>query len=164
MYKPEHSPITAGRWDYGSLSWPGIESRVSKERSRKLGLTYVYVDDAVLQQYEEHPDRYSIHPESGSVSYGGQWSVSYCQRISRNLIRLEIKKLYEGCPPDVVRYWHSFAVDPPADKPAKLLQEPNVAKRSKKIVYAFVDLGNALSEFGNKLFGSGDLTSNDLLG
>jgi len=164
LYAPEHSPITKGRWEYVSLSWPGIESQVTKELSRKLGLEYVYIDDDVLQHYEEHPDRYSIHPESGSVSYGGQWSVSYCQRISRNLIQLEIKKLYEGCPPDVVRHWHSFAVNPPPGIPAQLMQEPNVATRSKRIVYSFVDLGNALAKLGNILFSSGDLTSNDFVG
>ena len=164
LYLPEHSPITEGRWDYGSLTWPGIDSPVTKEQSRKLGLTYVYVNDDVLQHYEEHPDRYSIHPESGSVSYGGQWSVSYCQRISRNLIQLEIKKLYEGCPPDVIYHWHKYAVDPPAGIPAKLMQEPNVASRSKRIVYSFVGLGNGLAKIAKKFTGSEDLTSEAFVG
>lgn len=164
LYAPEHSPITEGRWDYGSLTWPGIDSQVTKERSRKLGLTDVYVDDDVLQHYEEHPDRYSIHPESGSVSYGGQWSVGYCQRISRNLIQLEIRKLYEGCPPDVIRHWNKYAVDPPAGIPAKLMQEPNVARSSKRIVYSFVDFGNALAEIAKKLLYSRDLTSEAFVG
>ncbi len=161
---PEHSPITEGRWDYGSLSWPGIDYPVTKERSRKLGLTYIYVDDDVLQYYEEHPDRYSIHPESGGVSYGAQWSVSCCQRVSRNLIQLEIKKLYEGCPPEVIHHWNKYAVDPPPGVPAKLMQEPNVASRSKRIVYSFVDLGNALAELGNKLLSSVNLSSEDFVG
>ena len=78
--------------------------------------------------------------------------------------QLEIKKLYEGCPPDVIRQWNKYAVDPPPGIPAKLMQEPNVAKRSKSIVYSFVDLGNALAELGNKLLGSANLTSEDFVG
>ena len=70
LYIPKHSPITEGLWDYGSLNWPGIARKVTTEQSRKLGLRNVYVKDDVLQYYEEHPERYSIHPESGSVSYG----------------------------------------------------------------------------------------------
>lgn len=157
LCEPGHSPITEGRWDYGSLTWPGLDSPVTIEGSRKLGLMYVYVDDDVLQHYEEHRDRYSIHPESGSVSYGGQWSVSYCERVSRDLIQLEIKKLYEGCPPDVVRHWNRYAVDPPPGIPRELIKEPNVGTRSKRIVYSFVELGAALSELANKL-GIGTLT------
>ncbi len=164
LFLPKHSPITEGRWDYGSLAWPGIDVPVTKEQSRKLGLTYVYVEDDVLQCYEEHPDRYSIHPESGSVSYGGQWSVSYCQRVSRNLIQLEIKKLYEGCPPDVIKHWHKYAVEPPAGIPAKLMQEANVASRSKRIVCSLVELGNGLAEIAKKVSGSADLTSEAFVG
>ncbi len=164
LYLPKNSPITQGRWNFGKLIWPGIEEPVTIELSRKLGLKYVYVDDSVLQYYEEHPDKYTIYPESGSVSYGAQWSVSYCQRVSRNLIQIEIKKLYEGCPPEVVKHWHDHAVAPPEGITASLMKELNVAIRAKKIVYSLVDLGDLLAQISNKIKATENFTSEDFTG
>jgi len=146
LLEPGNSPVTEGRWEYDQLRWPGIEGTISKNTARQLGLKFVYVNDSVLQYYEEHPNEYSICPESGSVRYQDQWGVSHCHRLSRNIIRLEIKKLYEGCPPHVVKHWNEYAIDPPPGNPIELMHEPNVASRSKRIVYALSDLGKALSE------------------
>ena len=163
LLTPLNSPVIEGRWEYGQLVWPGIEGIVTDKIARQLGLQYVYVDDSVLKFYEDHSDDYSIYPENGAVSYQGQWSVSYCERLSRNIIRLEIKKLYEGCPPDVVKHWNKYTVDPPPGDPVDLMNEPNVGSRSKRIVYALADLGDTLSKISYRVTGK-DLGSTDFVG
>jgi hypothetical protein len=62
------------------------------------------------------------------------------------LIRLELKKLYEGVPAAVTRNWHKFAVEPPppGTYPA-ILDEPNIGRRAKALTYAIVDLGENLA-------------------
>lgn len=164
LFLPGKSPITEGRWDYGNLIWPGIDGPVDKITARKLGLEYVYVEDEVLLPYEQDPEQYSIHPESGAVSYKGQWSVSYCDRITRNMIRLEIKKLYEGCPPEVVEHWYKHAVAPPTGDIPTLLSQPNVATRSKSIVYSFMEVGELLSRIAQKLDHKYTYSSKDFVG
>lgn len=163
LLDPLDSPVIEGRWEYGQLRWPGIEGLVTDKTARQLGLQFVYVSDSVLQHYEEHSADYSIYPESGSVSYQGQWTVSYCERLSRDIIRLEIRKLYEGCPPDVVKHWNRYAVDPPPGNPVELMNEPNVGSRSKRIVYALADLGDTLSKISYRATGK-DLGSKDFVG
>ena len=99
---PDTLPITSPHQE--ALAWPGIEQPVTKRVARKFRpFEYVYVDDAVLCEYEGRPE-FSIHPESGSVRYGTRWIVDYCSRVGRNLIRLDVKKLYEGVPPHVIRH------------------------------------------------------------
>jgi hypothetical protein len=147
---PAESPIIDGRWDYGELVWPGIEGVVTDRRTSRMW-ERVYVRDDVLRPYEEYPDRYSIHPESGGVSFGGQWSVGHCRRVFRDLIQVDIKKLYEGCPPEVVRHWHDYAVEPPAGRLGEFDRVSNVASRSKRIVYALVAVGETLTALAARL-------------
>jgi hypothetical protein len=106
---------------------------------------FVYVDDRVLADYEGRPD-FSVTPESGAVRFGTQWQVGYCRRVGRDLIKLELKKLYEGVPAAVTRHWHKFAVEPPPSGayPA-ILDEPNIGKRAKALTYAIVHLGENLA-------------------
>lgn len=149
---PGALPITAETLDDDGLIWPGIDEPVTNEVARGLHMTdYVYVDDAVLSAYEGRPG-FSIFPESGSVSHGTQWSVSFCDRIGRNTIRLETRKLYEGARAEVVRYWHKFAVAPlPYSALKAALDEPNIASRAKSVTYALVGLGEALSDLAETL-------------
>jgi hypothetical protein len=70
---------------------------------------YGYVRDEVLQHYQGRAE-YQIHPESGGVGYGGWWATSRTHRVGRNHIRVELRTLYEGCPPHVIAHWHKFAV------------------------------------------------------
>ncbi len=113
LIQPGGFPISKADEGVGELEWPGLQEGVSKQNYRKYRPTdFVYVDDRVLGEYEGRSD-YSIMPEHGSVDYRGQWSVSYCDRFGRDVIRLEVKKLYEGNPPSVIRHWHSYAVAPP---------------------------------------------------
>jgi hypothetical protein len=43
LLDPQHSPVSEGRWEYGSLVWPGIEGEVTSERAMHLWPEWVYV-------------------------------------------------------------------------------------------------------------------------
>jgi hypothetical protein len=126
-------------------------------------MDFVYVRDEVLGAYEGRADEdFRVHPESGAVSYRGQWAVVYIDRIGRDLLRLEVRKLYEGGRPEVVRHWHSYAVDPPASVP-DLRGQPNVATRSRNIVFGLIAFGEALADFGSLASGR-PVSSKDTVG
>lgn len=110
---PGESPITAERWDYARLDWPGLGTLSRNDAMALHRGEEAYVRDEVLSQYEGRPG-FSIQPESGVVSYQGQWSVGYTRRVDRDVIAVEIRKLYETSPPDVVLHWNQYAVAPPA--------------------------------------------------
>jgi hypothetical protein len=149
---PGALPITEGTLDNEPLVWPGIDKPVTENSARAYRVNdYVYVDDAVLSAYEGRPG-FRIYPESGAVSHGTQWSVGFCDRVGRNTIRLEIKKLYEGAPAEVVRHWHDFAVVPfPSTAFPLILEESNIGTRAKAVTYALVKLGETLSELARSV-------------
>lgn len=150
LLKPADAPVSAGRWDYGSLTWPGIPEPVTQDTARQPpSIHYIYVSDSVLGPYEGKSE-FSIDPESGGVSYGHQWSVSYTQRLGRDLIEVELKKLYESNPPEIVQHWHAHAQEPPSN-PLALQDESNVGSRTKRIVYALAGLGEALAALASPI-------------
>ena len=152
LLEPGNAPVSAGRDDFGALSWPGIAEAVTEESARTLSLLQpAYVTDDVLESYEGWPE-YSIHPESGSVSYGNQWGISYTRRVGRNLIEVEIKKLYEGNHAGTVRHWHQHAVQPPVDISC-LRSEANVGTRARRIVYGLTNLGRVMAELYVRVLG-----------
>lgn len=160
LLTPGPAPISAGRWDYGALRWPGFLEPISHDDAMKLGpLDVAYVRDSVLGVYEGRAE-YSIHPESGAVSYGNQWSVSWTRRVDRDLIAVELKKLYEGNRPETVRHWHSHAVAPPG---RAALDERNVGTRARRIVYALVSLGEAVAMVASQ-FTPSPLSARDIVG
>ena len=139
---PGHSPITKGRWDYGELNWPGFDKPITDDMAMTLTLLdLVYVSDSVLAKYEGH-EEYDIAPETGGVSYGSQWSVSHCHRAGRNTIVLELKKLYEGNHPEVVKHWHKHAVESSTVERGK----KNIAEYAKELVDEYLKLGGILAE------------------
>lgn len=148
---PGKAPISEKRWDYEELIWPGIREPVTKNSSWLKLPNEVYIRDTVLAKYEGH-DNFEIIPELGSVSCGGQWSVGYCRRAGRDLIAVELRKLYEGVRSEVVKHWHEHAVEVP-DK-NKLRGQKNIASRTKRIVYSLVQLGGTLSSLHNKIKGT----------
>ena len=133
---PGSFPISGETDQEEGLIWPGIDGTVDHARAAGMLARYVYVDDRVLADYEGRPE-YKVHPESGGVKFGTQWSVSFCDRVGRDMIRLELRKLYDGVPPAVIRRWHDFAVNPPAETSYATNQRSlNVAKRAKTLTYA----------------------------
>lgn len=145
LCRPGKSPITGE--SLGELKWPGIEKPVRGKGSNYTGgiSDVVFVRDEVLAEFEGKSE-FEVYPETGGVSLGNQWAVSFCRRYGRDLIWLELRKLYEGCPPWVIKHYHKYAVNPPrADLPDGW-SAPNVAKRTERIISELCRLTNALME------------------
>lgn len=146
LAEPADFPVSMDPLDDVGLVWPGIEGPVDNARARGFGpQDQVYVRDAVLGAYEGKPG-YDVFPESGAVSFGAQWGVHWCRRVGRDLIALEIKKIYEAATPRAIRHWHSYAVAPPAklDDPA-LAATPNAGSRARRAISALAGLGERLA-------------------
>lgn len=152
LLRPGPFPISEDAHRFGELSWPGIPNPITDQNWRGQGMSFVYVKDDVLSRFEGRPE-YDIHPESGSVSFGAQWEVSYCERIGRDLIRLEVKKLYEGNSPDIIRHYHRHAVDPPAGTFDELSQVRNVATRARDVIHGLARLGNVVAVVASHVAG-----------
>jgi hypothetical protein len=165
LLRPGPLPISEDAERFGELSWPGIPNPITDENWRGQEIWFVYVKDDVLARFEGRPG-YKLHPESGSVSFGAEWDVSYCNRIGRDLIQLEVRKLYEGNSPDIVRHFHSHAVTPPSDAMLDGLRStPNIATRARDVIHALVRLGEAIaaiaSRVHNRTISSSDVVSLD---
>jgi hypothetical protein len=63
----------------------------------------------VLKEYEDR-EEFVVHPNSGGVQYGTWWSVGNCRRPSRNYFEVNLRKLYEGAPANVIHHFNRFAV------------------------------------------------------
>lgn len=132
------------------LIWPDDTEPMSYQRA-SANWVYGYVTDDVLREYEAHPE-YDLYPESGGVGYGGWWGTDRTYRIGRHHIKIELKKLYEGCPPHVIAHWHRFAV------PKNVAQHDldqhgnrNIALRAKSVIQAYLDLTTSLLELSVRL-------------
>ncbi|MBN8651454.1 MAG: hypothetical protein J0L67_08495 [Cytophagales bacterium] len=126
--------------------WKGIDELVTNTKARHyFPFQYAYVSDEVLGRYESDDD-YEVYPDSGSVYYRNQWCVSYCDRVGRNAIRVELKKLYEGTPDDVIDYWNSFSIDP--DSINK--NEENIAALSERLLRKYLLFGRLFTQLVNK--------------
>jgi hypothetical protein len=148
----ENAEVPAGHY------WKGIDGVVTAPRARfQMPFEYAYVSDEVLAKYEGDDD-YEIYPKSGSVHYQGQWSVSYCHRVGRNAIQLELKKLYEGTPDEVINYWNKFSIDPAEIK----MDEENIAEKAERLIRKFFLFGRVLTGILNRLCNL-DLTPGDII-
>ncbi len=156
-------PVSDDPLEITGLAWPGITGLVTRDIAARLRMeNCVYVDDRVLANYEGK-EHFRVNPMNGAVEFGTQWSVGFCARVGRDLIRLELKKLYEGTPTHVVRHWQRFAVPPlPSSAYPAALEVRHVGRRAQELVYAFVVLGEALSQLDHAL--GGRLESTDFVG
>lgn len=159
---PSRARVTGRHWEYGDLTWPGVDGVVTHDRALDEHLTAAYVSDKVLGEYEDWPD-FTVHPESGTVSYGGQWNTSRNQRIGRDLIQVNLKSLYEGTPASVVHTWHRYAVAAPTQPLRELRDLPNIASRSRLISYAVVSLGELLAILASRVLRS-DIAAEEMIG
>lgn len=149
---PGGLPVTVDDLDHVGLQWLGRPGAVTHEDARRLRVhDWVYVSDTVLGAYEGRPG-FHVHPESGGVSFGGQWNVGHCGRLGRDVIRVELKKLYEGTPDRVIRHWHAHALAPrPEFEEVATFRIPNVATRAREIVHRLSDIGELLSSLTEAL-------------
>lgn len=138
--------------------WKGIDGLVTEWRARhEMPFEYVYVSDKVLAIYEADED-YEVHPLSGSVSYRNQWAVTHCDRVGKNAIKIEIKKLYEGNRYSVIDYWNKFSIHP-----SEIVEVDNIARKAEGLIRKFFLFGRIFTGLFNNLFGFNYL-SKDLIG
>ncbi|MBK7956290.1 MAG: hypothetical protein IPK02_21390 [Candidatus Accumulibacter sp.] len=148
LLKPERRPITDA--EDPELVWPGDTVPMTYQIAASKRL-YGYVRDEVLQQYQGRAE-YQIHPDSGGVNYGGWWATSRTHRVGRNHIRVELKKLYEGCPPHVISHWHKFAVpESIANRDKEQHGTNNIAERAHRLIDAFLSLTATLQQLSEEL-------------
>ncbi len=147
---PESRPIS----DEHSLDleWPDYPGIMTSERARAQGVcNLVYIHDQVLDQFEGKSE-YRINPRNGSVSYDGWWALSYCRRIGRDYIAYEVKKIYEGCPPSIIRHIHRHAVpENIAVAQQRILGNVNIGDRAEKLINALGNLGLELADICDSL-------------
>lgn len=126
--------------------WKGIEGVVTEYRARhEMAFEYVYVSDDVLGKYERD-DVYEVYPDSGGVRYRNQWAVSHCERIGRNGIKIELKKLYEGVPYDVIEHWNKHSIDI-----SEVGEGENIADKAKRLTRKYFLFGRLFSQVVNKI-------------
>lgn len=148
LISPDSAPITSSRQQLENLLWPGIEGEINRKVVRSLGFEEIYVLDTVLGNFEGK-NEYSIIPESGSVGYRNQWSIGYSRRLGRDIIGIELKKLYEGVPREIVKIYHQHVIPPPKENFEALMSTPNVATRARRIVFSILALGEKLSHLAS---------------
>lgn len=146
---PNGQPITDP--PESELTWP---DRATPIKGCGIQISFehfeiAYVRDEVLAEYEKR-DEFEITPEDGFVSYDGRWSVSYCRRFGRNHIELELRKLYEGAPFDVIKHFNKFAVKAAlAEKDRDIFGTRHIGIRAKDLVQAFLQLTATLSQLSD---------------
>lgn len=145
---PQSRPITDAADP--ELIWPGDAEPMNRSRASTTW-AYGYVRDEVLQEYEKRPE-FQVNPEYGGVSYDTWWSTSRTCRIGRNYIRIELKKLYEGCPPHVIAHWHRFSVAESVAKHDHATHgNRNIATRAKDVLEAYLAVTSELAHLANQI-------------
>jgi len=148
ILRPKSRPITDAKDP--ELVWPGDTAPMTLARASREWMEG-YVSDEVLREYESRPE-FDVHSESGGVSYNGWWATGYSARIGRNHIRIELKKLYEGCPPHVIAHWHKFAVsEEVAEHDREQYGPRNIAVRAKELIHAYLHVTESLEKLSNCL-------------
>jgi hypothetical protein len=150
LLKPRARPISNP--DQHVLRWPDRKKAIKGTDRGEFGpeLENVYVRDEVLTAYEASD--FDISPESGGVSNNGWWAVSYCDRYSRNIIRLELRKLYESATPDVIKRFNAFAVSRrTAELDRRTSGIRHIGVRAGDVIYSFLSLTSSVAEFSQKI-------------
>lgn len=138
--------------------WKGVDGLVTEWRARhEIPFEYVYVSDKVLAVYEADED-YDVHPLSGSVSYRNQWAVTHCDRVGKNAIKIDIKKLYEGNRYTVIDYWNKFSIHP-----SEIIEGENIAEKAERLTRKFFLFGRIFKGLCNHLFEL-NYSAKDLIG
>ena len=139
-------------------SWKGIDGLVTEWRARhEMPFEYIYVSDKVLAIYETDED-YEVYPLTGSVSYRNQWAVTHCDRVGKNAIKIDIKKLYEGNRFTVIDYWNKFSIHP-----SEIIEGENIAEKAERLTRKFFLFGRIFTGLFNHLFEL-NYSAKDLIG
>jgi len=122
------------------LEWPNYTGVIKPMAALSFQYENVYVKDKFLIRFEDESEL-QIFPESGSVDYDGRWCIIRTDRISRNVIALELKKLYEANPDHIIKHIHSYAItEEEAKNDIDTFGTNNIGLRAKNIVYSLIEL------------------------
>ena len=134
------------------LTWPDRTEPVDLEKQGVFKtMETIFVKDDVLADYEDKPE-YEIHAITGSVGYENRWAVGHTHRIGRNHIELELRKLYEGAPTDVIVHFHKFSVaEAVAEKDQEVNGKRNVGERARELILAYLALTKTISELSTSM-------------
>jgi len=150
LLDPKSSPISEPAEE--DLFWPDRTAPVhGKGKGTFAPMELAYIRDEVLSEYEQQPG-YDTSPEGGWVGYGNQWAVSFVHRMGRNHLAIELRKLYEGSPFNVIKHYHAYAV--PADiaiADRKQYGNRNIAVRARELLYAFMAVNQSLAQIAEEL-------------
>ncbi len=128
------------------LKWPDHASSINPKEAMSYQFENVFVNDKFLISFEDKPEL-QVYPESGSVDYDGRWCIIRTERISRNVIELELKKLYESNPDHIIKHVHSYAIiEDEAKKDIDTFGTKNVGLRAKNFVYSLIELFESLEK------------------
>jgi hypothetical protein len=135
------------------FEWP---DRASPIKGTGIGISFdhfelAYVRDEVLSEYKNR-DEFDIPPEEGFVAYDDRWAVSFCNRFGRNHIELELRKLYEGAPDDVIKHFNRFAVKAAiAEKDREMFGSRHIGIRARDLIHSFLRLTATLSQLSDEV-------------
>lgn len=134
------------------MTWPDRADPVDSEKQGVFKvMETVFVKDEVLIEYEDKSD-YEIHAITGSVGYENEWTVGHTHRIGRNHIELELRKLYEGAPTDVILHFHKFSVkEAVAEKDQEVNGKRNVGERAQELILTYLELTKTISELSTSM-------------
>lgn len=122
------------------LNWPNYKGSINPKEAMSFQFENVFVKDKFLIRFENESEL-QIYPESGSVDYDGRWCIIRTERISRNVIELELKKLYEANPDHIIKHVHSYAItEEEAKKDIDIFGTNNIGLRAKNFVYSLIEL------------------------
>ena len=166
LFKPGKLPVSSDEEKLEPLSWPGIDEPINEQNvgriCSQIDKKWVYVDDSVLGKFEGD-DKYGILSESGAVYYESRWGVSFCRRLGKHIIVLELRKLYEGAPPEIIKHWHKHAVEPPKKSREELYKEKSIVEYAKELIYSQALFGEELVKAISKIL-SAKITCKDIVG
>lgn len=146
---PTHSPISDPVKE--ALVWCDIEEPVHTDNYPSLGFKSIFVKADYLKEFE-NKEEYSVYPESGSVNYDNRWSISHTKRVSRNIVEMELKKLYEGNPEYIITKIHKYSVDEETFKrDLATYGVKNIGSRAKSYIYSFFKLIKSIVDLCDKL-------------
>jgi hypothetical protein len=138
--------ISSYRQPIPILTWPDRSEPVNDDKQGAFRtMEAAYVKDEALVAYEDKPG-YEICATQGSVGYENRWSVDFTHRVGRNHISLELRKLYEGVPAEVIAHFNKFAVPAAvAKQDQKDNGNRNVGERARELVASYLTLTQTVS-------------------
>jgi hypothetical protein len=150
-------PKLCAQTDIHKLVWPGDNEPMAKARVGRASamIEYLYLRDTFLERYEQNSiyDTVPVRTPDGvwlcSPSYGGQWSFAGCQRVGRNLVRVDVHSLYTKAVPDreiLHAHAHAIAADAAAEFPP---DGEHIAAKTRRLLDQLLRLGETLSAFGD---------------